>query len=297
MADAYQFPYPDRCVFCGIRGIDTPQGKLTSEHAVPDWVRNRIKPAPTVKWELDGVLVEGQDTFDVEIEAVCHDCNTGWLSRKLENKVSKWIGGALTDAKYQFQLDRPQRCLLACWAAKTALLSELALRKQLPDRTHALAPESHFKWLFDHREALKPPPGCQVWMFGVNIGSGLGWHRLAWNRGGTLDPLPELKGVPRAYFHTFTVGALGFQVFGSDLDGLDLTGGKEPPKLPVLPAVRVVLHNLWPAPNKPPFRWPPKPPKKWVDPAGLDTLASWPDYLPRLPPPQSREAVPHDLAS
>lgn len=272
-----------RCVFCGVVGRDTPEGALTKEHAYPDWIRKKIKPIGPVHWRLDDVPIPSFDTFDVEIDAVCQACNTRWLSDNLETKISKRIGGALTNAKYQLEFDRPQRSLLAAWAVKTALMVELALRAQVPTRDHALAPKFAFDWLYVHRELPTPPPGTQVWMFGVNIGGGFGLKRLAWAKGGTLEPLSETDQVPPAYFHTFTAGSLGFQVFGSDLDGAFVSRRDDPPRLPLLPGLGDVLQQVWPAPKKPPFRWPPKKPRKWVSLTSLDELSHWPDYLPRPP--------------
>ncbi|MGH7744694.1 MAG: hypothetical protein ACREQ5_07750 [Candidatus Dormibacteria bacterium] len=38
------FPNPDRCVFCDVPASETPEGRLSSEHAYPDWIRRRIQP-------------------------------------------------------------------------------------------------------------------------------------------------------------------------------------------------------------------------------------------------------------
>jgi hypothetical protein len=275
------FPDPSVCVFCGIHASQTPDGTLTIEHAYPDWIRRRLNPQGSVQWHLDGQTLPGREVFEVEIKALCRDCNSGWLDKYFEKKVSKWIGDTLRDAKRPFALDQHQREVLAAWAVKTALMIELAT---LDIRKPAFAPESHFRWLYEHRTTPTPPPACQVWLFGLNIGSGFAWHQLAWSRNALMEP-SSLEEAPRAYFATFTAGYLGFQVFGPDLDGVDRP---TPPKLPVLRTVKSVLNPVWPAPRRPPLRWPPS---KWTNPASLEAFAAWPNDLLRRPPERQDEVL------
>jgi len=219
--------------------------------------------------------------FEVEIKAVCRACNTGWMHR-LEMKVSKWIGPSLNDGLRTFPLDQHQREVLGTWATKTALMVELALREL---RRPSFAPESHFRWLNEHADAPTPPPDCQVWMFGVSLAFGPGkWLQLA-----SADSLwlgPAEPGVPLAYFSTFHAGLIGFQIFGPDVKRAD--PGQPPivlPPLPVPPQVDPLLLQVWPAPRKPPIRWPPKPPKMVAEPAVIPTLAQWPLAVIRRPGP------------
>ncbi len=114
----------------------------------------------------------------------------------------------------------------------------------------SFAPESHFRWLYEHRQSPEPPPGLRIWLFGVNIGTGFARQRLAWSTSGVLEPYAAAE-TPRAYLATFTTGYVGFQVFGPDLDGVDRA---RPPHLPVLSSVQTVLNQVWPAPRKPPLR-------------------------------------------
>ncbi len=263
------FPEPDVCVFCGWRG------ELTEEHAYPDWIRRRLNPQGPVEWRQEGKVLPGHDTFEITIKAVCGKCNSGWLDRYYEKKISKWIGPTLPDARRSFALDQHQREVTAAWAVKTALMIELAIGKM---RGEGFAPESHFRWLHVHRTEPTPPPGCQVWMFGIHVGSGLMVKaQLAWAKGPVLKP--TRADVPPAYFATFTAGYVGFQVFGPDLDEVDPK--IRAPQLPVPLVAQSVLNPVWPAPRKPPLRWPPP---QWIEPPSLEALALWP-FAPLLRSP------------
>jgi hypothetical protein len=145
-------------------------------------------------------------------------------------------------------------------------------------RRPSFAPESHFRWLYAHADAPTPPVGAQIWMFGVNQPFGPGrWLQIASAQALTLAP--AAPGVPPAYFSTFHAGLVGLQVFGPDAEALQ--PGVIPPPLPVPAVVAPALFQVWPAPAKPPIKWPPKPPHRIVDTADMDTFAQWPRAVTR----------------
>ena len=228
---------------------------------------------------MDEAQVPGRDAFEVEIEAICHACNTGWMHR-IEMQISKWIGPSLNNGTGTFPLDQHQREVVGAWAVKTGLMVELALREL---RHPSFVPESHFGWLYEHREHPSPPPGCVIWMFGVSLNFGSGkWLRLASSN--SLRLVEDGVGVPPAYFVTFHTGLIGFQVFGPDMAALDAEAMSPP--FPVPAKIDPLISRVWPAPRKPPLRWPPKPPKRVLGMAELEYLAEWPRMTMR--PPQSR---------
>jgi hypothetical protein len=272
--DAGTFPAADVCVFCGARGVDTALGHLSIEHAFPGWINKRLDPQSDVIWRLDGLVVPDRDVFEVEIRAVCQPCNTGWMDL-MEKKISRWIGPSLNDGHREFQLDRHQREVLGAWVVKTALMVELALREL---RRPSFLPESHFRWLYAKRNAVTPPPGAQIWMFGVNQPFGTG-QRLQIASAQALTLGPAAPGVPPAYFSTFHAGLIGFQVFGPDAEASQ--PGAIPPPLAVPQVTAPALFQVWPAPVKPPIKWPPKTPRRIVNTADLNTFAQWPRIVTR----------------
>jgi hypothetical protein len=281
-------PVPDVCVFCGTPGAATPEGRLTREHAFPMWSEEELRPAMgETEIYLDGRLQPQYAGMEVEIEAVCRQCNNEWLSNTFEKKVAKWLRPSLLHLDQGFILDQHQRALVAAWAVKTGLLVELALGKI---REPAFTPKRHFDWLYEHREPprdVRPPPSCTVWMFGVNVTSskvGLVKAMLVW--AGAHSVFVQSGEGPKGYFTTFTLGHLGFQVLGWDLDESDLVNPSWPVRPRMPDAIQEGVRQLHPAPRKPPLRWP------WLsaeggvilttrDNASMDLLARWP-WEPRL---------------
>lgn len=286
------YPEPDVCVFCGTRGRGTAEGKLTREHAYPQWVRRALDPQGEVEWHIGTTVQPDRRLFEVEIAAVCRTCNVEWLGRNFETPVSRWLSRSVLDLKRSIVLDLHQREVVGAWAVKTALLLELALREL---RGESFVPARHFEWL---RKTSTPPPGCAIWIFAVNLGSSIGptWTMLAWTQAGTLAvPRPRRILIPgesptedvrEGYFATFTFGHLGFQVLGWDLDEHGL--GRRHLTLRPPAHVQHALKLVWPAQPRRPLRWP------WTlsgarpdstdagivavsaEPESMELLASWP---------------------
>lgn len=254
--------------------------RLTSEHAYPLWIFKGLDTS-SVQWARDNVPTPERELIDVEIYALCHKCNTGWLSTQFEQKVGKWLQPSLLDTTREVILDPSQRRVTATWAIKTALLLELALAEY---RGEGFAPASHFEWIFENRT---PPPGCGVWMFCVDIREVTPGRSLySWTKALHLNP-PPLSGptAPQGYLATFTAGYIGFQVLGFDFgDREDLAGSTFRFRLP--DGLKIVMRQLWPPePGKPrSFFWPftraggRGTPVAYVAPqfVSMDNLSSWP---------------------
>jgi hypothetical protein len=221
---------------------------LTREHAFPGWVYRRLGiegiPAELL---INGLPAGEPDLAGVAIYALCRECNGSWSVP--EQKISKWLGESMRDWSRPFELGPGQRQLVAAWAVKTALMIELALREQ---REPSFAPESHFRWLFEHRDKLEPPPGCRVWLFGNDR------DPQAPTTSGAMVLSSPTDYPPRAYLSTFTIGFMGFQVFGADVLAEDEHGvhiaTEAPPFDPDRQAADF-LTRIWP--DAPVFRWPP----------------------------------------
>lgn len=244
------------CVFCG-------GGKLTIEDAFPKWIPRRLGVTGPATTSKAGTPLWHGKVLKVLIRAVCEDCNNGWMSR-LENDVSRLIGDSMRNAPAPFALTDPQRETVGAWAVKTALMLELALATL---RGSGLAPVSHFKWLYDHRSQPSPPPGCRVWLFGVDAKS-----RLAGSANAGVLESPR-DDVPKAYLATFTAGYLGFQVFGPDAPANDSSGQSvDAPAIDPPATLHRVMQLVWPVASAT-TTWPPSQHINFED---LDLIAGWP---------------------
>jgi hypothetical protein len=271
---------------CGIPARETPEGRLTLEHAYPAWIANALAPKGDVEWQLDRHPIAGRRLFEVEIAALCRACNGSW-GRDYEQRVARWVGPSLRDLRRDVILNSGQQRLLATWAVKTGLLVELALEDL---RGPALTPRSHLEWLHTHH---RPPVGSTVWMFAVNIAERVGNENtvralLAWGKTIGLGAQPFHP--PRGYMTTFTAGYIGFQVMGWELDARVPLG----PSHVLLPNhMKMAIRQLWPAMGRRSFIWP------WTvegrraaaddaracvsaDWEDMETLATWPLHRPGL---------------
>jgi hypothetical protein len=246
------------CSYCGAAK------PLTREHAYPAWVYRRLgiegRPAQRV---INNVPKEGDELLAEVIQALCRECNGSWAVP--EQKVSKWIGDSMLDWSRPYQLGPHQRLLVAAWAVKTALMLELAQRDA---RTPSFAPPSHFRWFYEHREAPVPPPGCRVWIFGAGADP-----QIPMTAGAMVLSSPH-DYPPKAYLATFTIGFVGFQVFGPDVlryreDGEAMVDRAPPLEPQNAPAT--FLTRIWP--DAPVFRWPPT---RHIDFDQIPWLTYWP---------------------
>jgi hypothetical protein len=247
------------CRYCGEEKL------LGNEHAFPGWVYRclGIENTPAVR-HVDGVPVGAPAPLEVvALHEICDECNRAWSDH--EQKISKWLCPSMRNAPIPFALDFYQRRRVAAWAVKTGLMLELALRQQ---QREFFAPESQFAWLHDHVERLEPPPGCRVWMFGVEVEN-------AWPATTTVALLkPARPDFPEAYLATFTIGYLGFQVFGPDVVKTPDARWVMAPPLDPPPAFQTVLSRIWPDADI--YR---HPPDEVIRIADIAKLASWPQVV------------------
>jgi len=180
---------------------------LTLEHAYPAWVYRRLGIAGVPSQLLINDIAVGEsDVLGVAVYALCRECNGTWSVP--EQKVNRWLGESTRDWSITFELGPGQRRLVGAWAVKTALMLELALRQQ---RTPSFAPATHFRWLYEQRDSLEPPPGCRVWIVGNDR------HAQSPTTCGAMLLSSPTGYPPAAYLATFTIGFMGFQVFGPDV--------------------------------------------------------------------------------
>jgi hypothetical protein len=111
---------PRTCPFCGNRAY-------SREHAWPDWLKN-ILSEQSVKHKVkgpDGLLREwAAAPFSTTTKAVCHKCNTGWMSR-LERKSKPILTPLLHGQPYALSLDDQK--IVAAWCLKTAAMLDRSL--------------------------------------------------------------------------------------------------------------------------------------------------------------------------
>ncbi len=199
-------------------------------------------------------------------DAVCLTCNGGWMSL-LEKAFVKTLGTQLSTPT-PVTIDLSQQERVARWATKVALLLQLYTGTQ--ESSGHYVPPDNLKWLARHSV---PPPGTRVWIGALrNPG-----RELAHYQGSSLTFEWD---VPVAYFVTFTLGYLIFQVFGREI--LDPKEGRARRELPTLnppPMLGGTITELWPG-NGDDSVWPtPKP----IESAALPQLENWPSQVIRQP--------------
>ena len=147
-------PTVSRCLFCG-----TTAGKRTREHIWRNSLRSRFQKVESLTfWNRVGLdtdeLVHTRpiSQFDMTVNAVCSDCNSGWLNALEDLALPSLVFFALGSGPVP---TRTQLDDFAFWAVTRSLL-----------RTHyspaGRAPESLFRTVYDQRESRVIPTGCIV---------------------------------------------------------------------------------------------------------------------------------------
>jgi len=234
---------PPLCVFCQLNP------GATKEHIYPKWVRKGIRATgPTTITSPRGVRNVTGLTWILR-NSVCGECNNGWMATRLENKVKDYLLPAMRG--WPVVLEPPMQQLIAAWAVKTALMFEL---KALQDGDRGLAPVSNLRWLYQHRDALIPPPGSQVWLAGVNAELGTANSHVGWHGAGVVDTVIDTE----FYLVTFSVGYLVFQVFGTDFGEADNDAWTSTPRWSMVRADHLLeaIRLIWPARSEV-VTWPP----------------------------------------
>jgi hypothetical protein len=201
-----------RCVFCGW------EGKLTQEHAWPDWLRDELPRGNDVGFIQGQRLIRDQGKIvsttplrretaaNRKVRVVCQqNCNGGWMSR-LESRI-KPVLLALLHGERRHLSDEDQR-LLAFWALKTAMMLQFTLALDL-----RAVPASHYEYIYQRRQA---PPSCRVWLTGTSA------HFYRTAHFATSHWLPLVAGErpvpseepPNGYAIALVVGQLIFTLVG-----------------------------------------------------------------------------------
>ena len=139
------------CVFCG-----RSDGKISKEHAWPNWVRKLFPGGSSVVvgfrepgGQLGDLRFAKSNDMGLVTNVVCSACNSGWMSN-LENAIESLWTGSIRDGT-PILLTEDQQVLTARWALKTAMVFEFT-STELPFHT------------FDERNALqKGEPPDELW--------------------------------------------------------------------------------------------------------------------------------------
>lgn len=226
------------CVFCGTTG------SLSTEHVVPKWLRRALLIQENVR-EFSGTKYVGAaETLAIVFHEVCRSCNHGWMET-LESAVRPVLEPLLLGATAgtSIVLGPDDQAILATWAVKTGLM--LALSK-FRDTDHGWIPADTLQWLYQHHTLLLPPPGCRVWMAGLDTSS------IPASVQATC--LYDDDGNPAAQFVTFSVGCAMFQVFAPRQQDADVAADTETWLAPA-GVFQLALLQITPADS--PVRWPP----------------------------------------
>ncbi|HEX4807187.1 MAG TPA: hypothetical protein VFU94_14910 [Conexibacter sp.] len=238
------------CVFCGFRG------KLSNEHVWPDWLAQFViddARAPWVKIGRRGGVERIWDApmFHHKVRRVCRPCNNGWLS-DIENAVKPFLRWMILGR--DCQLDSGTQATFATWCTLRAFMAQFAVGE-------SSVPPHHFRWIYDHRE---PPTSVGVWLA---IYGGRRFPVFAAHNSLTIAPdisRPDHEPTGQnAYFATFSVGRLAFQVFGHYLANARLDLRRPPTHAGFVQQIR---------PSAATVRWPP--PRALTD-EGLHQIAQF----------------------
>ena len=152
-----------KCAFCG------SSGPLSSEHAVPTWVRKAfdmrgpvtVSVAPEPGKSPEQVHVRPNLVLTVPGQ-VCSHCNNTWMAL-LEKQCKEFLLPMIMRHEKR-TLSVGDQKLLATWAVKTVFMLELAFRYRYPGRRPILGyqlSEPELAWLWKKGE---PPPRSRVWL-------------------------------------------------------------------------------------------------------------------------------------
>jgi hypothetical protein len=226
------------CVFCGATG------SLSRQHVISRRIRKALRIRERVQ-ELSGTTYVGSaETLAIVFHEVCEGCNKGWLE-SLESAAWPVLEPLLLGAVpgTAVVLDPADQAVLATWAVETALV--LALSK-FRDTDHGWVPVDTLQWLYHHRDLRMPPPGCRVWLAGLDTSNIPASVQAACLYGDDREPMAQVV--------LFSVGCALFQVFAPRQQDADLPADTETWLAPV-GVFQLALLQIAPAGSA--TRWPP----------------------------------------
>jgi hypothetical protein len=175
------------CAFCG--GVDS-----TDEHVFPKWVSEELNKLAPMEMTTD---YGKQSVRSLEMTTrICATCNNGWLS-VLENDVRTVLAPLIGGRERTLSVDEQRR--LATWAAKTALMLDLA----------SGAPVIPSGFYYEFRQ-LRTPLRSQVVWLGAYLGNK---KAVSAEHRGLHIGIGEDE-LPNGFVTTFSVFRVVFQVFG-----------------------------------------------------------------------------------
>jgi hypothetical protein len=203
-------PGASSCIFCG-----TTQRPLTREHVIPRWARRslNIQGPGTAAARTDGPgrrrRADALQALNITLhDAICAECNSGWLGRQLEQPVRPVLAPMAVSARPTI-LSPANLTLIATWAVKTVLLLELAFRQRHPARRPAggyPASRAELAWL---RARTEPPPRSRVWLGCWDCQQAM---PVRYTPASAPLPAPDDTRID-GQLATFTLGFVAFQVF------------------------------------------------------------------------------------
>lgn len=254
--------YRGRCIFCG------SSKKLSDEHVISKSVRRHLPAGKFVRTVAGNDELKPESALNIVLDnVVCAGCNNEWMS-SLERRFVRIFQHQLYSLSQRL-VDSDGQKLIATWAVKVALLIQLYTSTASGQQLGHFVPDSHLKWLGKEKS---PPPGTRVWIGAINDPIVLAHCQpssLATSRGATPD----------AYFVSFSIGHLLFQVFGPEFTN-SADGNRiqlqtlEPP-----PFLAETLTEIWPR-NSKELVWPPS---SQVQANELNSLESWPSEVLGIP--------------
>lgn len=244
-----------RCVFCGW------EGKLTKEHAFPDWIRE-VVPTGRIKGysqqhrvsaetgEITAITpVRREAAATRRVGAVCQrNCNGGWMS-DLEHAAKPVLAPLILGEAPR--ISEEQQELISFWAIKTAMMLQFLHPMEMRG-----IPTAHYQHVYEQKQ---PPSGLRVWLTAASDHFYRTAHFTKRHRFPEPPPLPGGSQVlphkrahvspPNVYSDVIVVGRLVISLVGWTL--LDFEFRTDPPD-----AWRPARRCIWP-PRPEGWPWPP----------------------------------------
>jgi hypothetical protein len=254
-------PYAGHCVFC------RTTKSLNDEHIISKAIRKRMPAVKQVATVAGDQLMHSGTALNLVIRnAVCTRCNGGWMSG-LERSFIRTFGAQLSSPS-QRHVDPLRQERVATWAIKIALLLQLYTSVAGQNPLGYFVPDSHLRWLWQHQKPPSPPPGARVWLSTLRDPQSM----LAHFQPGSLAA--EVN-KPSAYFVTFTLGYLIFQVYGPEIVRTEDGTIREAPILNPPPTLSKTLTEIWPGRGQEAV-WPTA---QAVVAAAMPLLEDWPSQV------------------
>ncbi len=222
---------------------------MAQEHLWSAWI-GRLFPKQVVTWkivdpETFGVKSGQMESLDLKVEAVCSNCNSGWMS-KLESSVQPILSPVIKDGESMYFAKRDIN-KLAAFTFKNAVIANCLNPAREPFFTRAARER--------FRETRHIPTSVSCWLAGLstpiltglNFGYVLGLQTRYEN--GVWDDL-------EIYVYTFAIGYLVLQLRAFRFADMMHRGRTLPRSLPQNPFWDHYSIPFWPN-SASMLRWPP----------------------------------------